>query len=58
MINMGNDREVSNAGDVHGGFEGDSTPEKGVKAHFRDYRSTEPKRVNSGGEIRLALVTS
>jgi len=41
-----------------GVFEGDSTLEKGVKAHFRDYRFTEPKRVNSGGEIRLALVTS
>ena len=41
-----------------GGFEGDSTPEKGVKAHFRDYRFREPKRVNSRGEKRLALVTS
>ncbi|CAB4541957.1 unannotated protein [freshwater metagenome] len=41
-----------------GGFEGDSTPEKGVKAHFLDYRFREPKRVNSRGEKRLALVTS
>jgi len=41
-----------------GVFDSDSTPEKGVKVLFRHYRFREPKRVSSGGEIRLVLVTS